>query len=63
MSNTQPTSAPQRPGPQRNRRTSAVIAQYVQDLSQTARAHRRRPPLRSREPGAFPARVVPVPCS
>lgn len=59
MSNIRPTAAPQRP----TRRTSAVFAQYIQDLSQTARVRRPRQPMASREPRVFPARVVPLPCS
>jgi hypothetical protein len=63
MSNTQHTFAPQRPRPERIRRTSAVISQYIQDLSDGARAQRPRQLRGAREPGVFPARVVPVPCS
>jgi hypothetical protein len=59
MSNTRHTAAPQRP----TRRSTAVIAQYIQDLSQTARVRPPRQPLRPREPRAFPARVVPLPCA
>lgn len=63
VSKIQQTSAPQRRSLQRARRTSGVFAQYIQDLSQNARVRRPRENAEAKRPGAFPARVVPVPCS